>query len=102
MLHDCLLNSHDRNIHEVSIMIFATRESLDAFRHSGFDLLHQLLLLSTPQLCRYDNHRVPFLVVSALLYEETGICYDWVLTAFLPYCELMSRFKLFSRMQNWR
>ena len=89
MVHDCLLTSHDSNIHEVSIMIFATIESIDAFKR-----FPQVLLLDSTYCTNFydypllnfvgiDNYRAPFLVASALLYEETGICYDWVLTAFL-------------------
>ena len=89
MVHDCLLTSHNSNIHEVSIMIFATKESLASFRR-----FPQVLLVDTTyctnvydypllNFVAIDNHGVPFLAASALLYEETRLCYDWVLTAFV-------------------
>ena len=89
MVHDCLLTSHNSNIHEVSIMIFATKESLASFRR-----FPQVLLVDTTyctnvydypllNFVAIDNHGVPFLAASSLLYEETRLCYDWVLTAFV-------------------
>lgn len=67
MVHDCLLTSHNSNIHEVSIMIFATKESLASFRR-----FPQVLLVDTTyctnvydypllNFVAIDNHGVPFL-----------------------------------------